>query len=211
MPEFPDTTSGIVETNGYPGLNGTPTTPYDPQHPLDEAFGYYAFKDANGVRIGTGLRFWSGYPDRTQPARVAFHWFYDFFSASVWPTEFWSTNVAQVLPAEAGPRVPAGQSLVAHTYDDPVNAHSGLAAPQTIFRAYRISHPDQPGAPNVGWLFVQGPPPGEITIAVVASLIDNGRPFHMGVSRCHFLHTVQATYDLTGLWGQVLPPGKDPR
>lgn len=205
MAEFPDTTTGIVDSSGYPDANNVPTAPYDPTNQQDDGFGYYMFLNDQKQRIGTGLRFWAGYPTTQQPVALASSWIYDFFSNSVWPTSFWSNPVRSVLVA--GDQVPAPQTRARHRYPDPVNARANLAVPATRHLSYEITHPPtQPGGARerVGWLFIKDQAASEITIAVKLALIDHGRPFHMSLAECHFQHKPNGPYDMTGLWGETL-------
>lgn len=208
MPEFSDTTTGIVEQaaqhgqNGYPGTNIVTTSPMTYNGQTNDGFGYYLFEDWGRARIGAGLRFWSKYPTGGATNHpMANHWIYDFFQGSVWPAKFRSRWIDRVMVA--GDCAPPNNPVVRYGYPDPINvmARPGTNPPANPDRAYQITALNS-GTPNVGWLFVhQGA--GQITIAVDSSYVDGGRPIHMGLYDCEFVDAASPA-GLGNLWSETL-------
>src|SRR4051812_4500191 len=108
MAEWTDTTTGVVDTSGYPPPNGVPSKPNNGSGGSD-THAYMEIVDSAGARLGTHLRFRSGHNT------ISDWYIFDFFGVG-WPNDFSTLSTFVVRTSGAG-----GVVANRYKYNDPVN------------------------------------------------------------------------------------------
>jgi hypothetical protein len=163
MAEWTDTTTGVVDANGYPGPNNVPSWANLGAGGAD-THSYMPIEDAAGARIGTHLRFFSGHNT------IADRYIFDFFGAG-WPNFFKTVPVHVVR--QSGNCAPGGTAVIRYKYDDPVRLPAIAAPPNVALHlTYQIQmRQGAGGLLHVGWLFVHSGS-FDVTLALDQAFVD---------------------------------------